>query len=168
MCLPTGLSLHRDVSVPSYAQGRPLWGHSAPAQADCRSLKLCGERQAAWLDFDFNRLLVSSSLFARGEEPSTGKQGLCPLLGPAGGHHQCIFPSGGHRETARSKARSLACSGHQEMLRATPFSKCCLSPPATPGRMQRGGGDSSKSTCPVALWGSLPAPALPSWMVCFL
>lgn len=123
-----------------------------------------GERQAAGLDLDFNCLLGFSSLLACWQGLSAGKRGLCPLPGTTGPFSQ----EGARGETARSKAASSAYSGHQEMLKVTSFPRCCLSPPAPLGGRQWGGGDSSEATCPVALQGSLPAPPLPRWVVCFL
>lgn len=59
--LPTELSLHGDVSTPSYACGHLFWGYTAPAWADCKEHKALGtggrSRQLGWI------LILIASLF---------------------------------------------------------------------------------------------------------
>ena len=102
------------------------------------------------------------ALLAHCQGLSAGKRGLCvPCLAPPMGTTGPFSQQGGHEETARSKAASLARSGHQEMLRVTPFSRCCLSPPASPGRRflgRRRQQQGRVSRCTLGLTSSPSAP----------
>lgn len=79
-CMPAFRSfLPWGVSISGYAQGCPLWGHTTPALAECKTLKLWhwGKRQAACLHFDFNCLLGFSSVLAHCQGLSAGKWVPC-------------------------------------------------------------------------------------------
>lgn len=136
-CVPACRSfLLWGVGISGYAQRCPLWGHTTAALAECKTLKLWnwGKRQAACLDFYFNCLLgFSSCLLAHCQELSTGKWMLCvPYLARQIGTTNPFFQQGGHGQMIKEQSSELGICTSYRHAESHSFSRCCLSPSASP------------------------------------
>lgn len=98
------------VSISGYVQGCPLWGHTTPALAECKTLKLWhwGKRQAACLDFYFSCPLGFSCLLAHCQGLSAGRWVLCvPCLVWLIGTTSPFFQEGDHGQMIKEQSSEL-------------------------------------------------------------